>query len=213
MLPAGRPGAPIASGPVNGIEGDLEQASAAAFYARNIPFGTQMNAYPSAHAEVGFSYPERPPHQEALEGKQIETQVQNPEIRLSPSHIATNADPSYENYENEKKKDVLRAETGQLPNDHLQPSSFRDEAPLQHKGLEEDEEEPKAKKKEDEYFRKVSFWELFRFATSGDKILIAIAVVCAMANGGELQLPIFAWIFLGGKKLLWFEHDMETGKE
>jgi hypothetical protein len=155
----------------------LEQTPASAIYARNVPFHQQMReAYPSAHAEVGFSYPD-PQHRGTFETKQI-TQAQHPEIWPSPSPIMSH-DPNYE------KKDAPWPETGLPPDDHLQPS-FKDDVRVHQKEGEE-EEEVSGKKKEDEYFRKVSFFELFRFATPGDKVLIAIAVVCAMANGGVNQ--------------------------
>jgi len=69
--------------------------------------------------------------------------------------------------------------------------SFGEESVAKASVAEEDE----AKKNEDEdaYHRKVSFSELFKYTTSGEMVLIAIAFVAAMGNGAAL--PVFTLFF------------------
>jgi hypothetical protein len=68
--------------------------------------------------------------------------------------------------------------------EHVQQQpSFIDEASTRVSQPTDDKEDEE-KKEEEDYFRKVSFFQLFRFTTFTDKLLIIMAASCAAGNGG-----------------------------
>jgi hypothetical protein len=66
----------------------------------------------------------------------------------------------------------------------VQPSFAEEVAGEKTKETDMDEDEEK--KKDEEYFRKVSFFELFRYTSACDRIIIFFAIICAIGNGGVL---------------------------
>jgi hypothetical protein len=67
----------------------------------------------------------------------------------------------------------------------VQPSFAEDTGA--EKSKQTDAEEGDDKKKDDEYHRKVSFYELFRYTSACDRILMFFAIICSMGNGGTSQ--------------------------
>jgi hypothetical protein len=125
---------------------------------------------PTLNAEVGFPGSERQPEQNPGSfqiSSHKDVIPSGPQMPVSPQPALSSSEATL----------VERAALAE----NQQPS-FNEEAAEKPKENEGDDSRDQNKNEE---FRKVSFFELFRFATTSDRFLIMIAVICSMANGGE----------------------------